>query len=125
MKRIREEFISKPNEDLLIEKQTQEAASVFVCRGSLSLVNHSRLKELEEQIFSAEGQKVVLDLRDVSYVDSSGLGTLAAALKKTMEQKRVLEVVANTTVRKTISAAGLESVFRLYDTVDAALSAPN
>jgi anti-sigma B factor antagonist len=115
MKRISEEYIAKPNEELRFEKSQQPGGVIIACRGALTLINHERLNELEAQIAASAPAKIVLDLRDVSFVDSSGLGTLASALKKTMELGSELALVANDTVKKTIATAGLEKIFRCYD----------
>lgn len=115
MKRISEEYISKPNEELRFEKTQQSGGVVITCRGALTLVNHERLKELEAEIASSAPGKIVLDLRDIGFVDSSGLGTLASALKKTMELGSELALVSNDTVNKTIAMAGLEKLFRCFD----------
>lgn len=124
MERIREEFISKPNQDLLIETRKRDAAIVYRCRGAFSLVNHERLKEFEADLATVEAARIVIDLRDVSFLDSSGLGTLASALKKVMEQGKELVLVPNPTVRRTFATAGLEGVFHFADSVDDALHSP-
>jgi anti-sigma B factor antagonist len=125
MKHISEEYISKPNEELSVEQRVQAGAQIFLCRGAFSLVNHARLKQVEAEIAAAVPNRIVLDLSEIGFVDSSGLGTLAAVLKKTMEQGKELALVANPTVRKTIATAGLEKVFQIFDSLDDALRTPS
>ena len=124
MRNIREEYVTKPNEDLFIESKKRGEAMVFRCQGSFSLVNHSRLKELEVEIAAAPVKRVIVDLRETSFLDSSGLGTLAAALKKAMDQGTELALVPSEAARRTLSTAGLETVFQLFDSVEEALQAP-
>jgi len=125
MERIREEYITKPNEDFLIESEKRGEAMVFRCQGSFSLVNSSRLKQLEVEIAAAPVARIIVDLRDVSFLDSSGLGTLAAALKKAREQGKELALVPNETARHTLTTAGLDNIFQLFNSVDDALQAPS
>jgi len=125
VERIREEYISKPNEDLLVESKKRGEAMVFRCKGAFSLVNRSRLKELEVEIAAAPVARIIVDLLDVSFMDSSGLGTLASALKKMMEQGKKLMLVPNSIVRKTLETAGLHTVFQLFESVDDALQSPS
>lgn len=125
MERIREEFITKPNQPLLIRKTKRGAAIVFTCQGAFSLVNHDHLHEVEDAIGKVEENRIVLDLREVTFLDSSGLGTLAATLKKAQERGKELVLVPSAAARSTLATAGLEKVFLLFDTVDDALGAPS
>jgi anti-anti-sigma factor len=61
-----------------IEKSEDEnghAVTTIICHGRLVSENSSQIKELVKP-FILLGGRIVLDLTDLGYLDSSGLGTL-------------------------------------------------
>ncbi|MEN0067333.1 MAG: STAS domain-containing protein [Myxococcota bacterium] len=76
--------------------------------------------ELSEAV--AGHRRVVLDMSNVKYIDSSGLGALIGVLK-TMESGGVLRLVhCTSTVQKVIQLTRLDRVFPSYETLEAALA---
>lgn len=64
---------------------------------------------------------VILDLSDVQFIDSSGLGAIVAAMKN-MGQKRKLALAGLTpTVDKVFRLTRMDSVFSLFGTLDGAI----
>lgn len=73
---------------------------------------------------STEGgsDTVILDLSDVQFIDSSGLGAIVAAMKQ-MGQSRKLALAGLTpTVEKVFRLTRMDSVFSVFPTLDGALS---
>jgi len=54
---------------------TGAAATTFVCHGRLTSQTGAQLKDAVKPLIG-QGGRIVLDLGDVNYVDSSGLGVL-------------------------------------------------
>lgn len=66
-------------------------------------------------------QRVVLDLSNVDFLDSSGLGAVVGAMKQ-LGKDRQLDLAALTpTVEKVFRITRMDRVFRIYDTTEAAL----
>lgn len=64
---------------------------------------------------------VVLDLSEVQFIDSSGLGAIVAAMKH-MGQSRTLALAGLTpTVEKVFRLTRMDSVFSVFSTLDSAL----
>jgi anti-anti-sigma factor len=118
----RQEPVSRYTQPLSIEREERGSAIVFHCRGAFSLLNDLRLREFEREVPTVEAQKIVLDFREVSYVDSRGLGTLAACVKKTRELHKELRLVPNQNARSVIVTTGLDKVLPLCETLDDALA---
>jgi len=60
-----------------VEFQEAESALVVLCHGSLTSENAPLLKaELKEKV--ARHKRIVLDLKEVPHIDSSGLGTVVS-----------------------------------------------
>lgn len=68
------------------------------------------------------GGLIILDLTDVLYTDSMGLGMLVGALKRANEYGvRLRFVITTPQVLKVLNITGLNRIFDLYATVDEAL----
>lgn len=66
-------------------------------------------------------ETVVLDLSEVQFIDSSGLGAIVAAMKH-MGQSRKLALAGLTpTVEKVFRLTRMDSVFSVFPTLDGAL----
>ncbi len=69
------------------------------------------------------GCALIVDLTDVSFIDSTGLGVLVTALKHTREAGGSLDVVvAAPRVLKVLALTGLDVVIPLHATLDEALA---
>ena len=68
--------------------------------------------------------RIILDLHDVNFIDSAGLGALIAARTSTANRGAGIKL-ANLTkkIRDALSITKLVTVFDVYDSVDAAVNA--
>ncbi len=111
-----------PDYSLRYEKETRGETLLFHCRGGFSLVNHGLLDRIIEQIKSAPERKVVLDLGGIRFMDSVGMGTIAAILKYTMAHEIEFVIVTNDIVSKLLGTSGLNRVIRTVHSVDEAFA---
>ena len=116
--------LDAPEYSLQIEKKTRSGALLFHCRGGFSLSNYALLDGIFEQIKATQERKVVLDLAGIRFMDSVGLGTIAAILKHAMATKKVFVLVSNDIVDQNLSAASLTKVMRIVHSVEEALAIP-
>jgi anti-sigma B factor antagonist len=93
-------------------------------RGDLDMAAAPDLEEaLEAAIRDSQGAFVV-DLSDVSFIDSSGLQVLLRARALLGREDRALALVCpHGRVRRVFELAGVSDVFALYATPDAAAAA--
>jgi anti-anti-sigma factor len=113
-----------PDYSLHIEKKTRGGALLFHCRGGFSLVNHALLDGIFEQIKATQERKVVLDLSGVRFMDSVGVGTIAAILKHSMATDKNLVVISNDIVNQNLTSANMTQVIRIVRTLEEALGTP-
>lgn len=89
-------------------------------------VDLSRSPELRQALRSASDRKperLVVDLSDVGYMDSSGLATLVEAMRTSKSTGSPLILASmNQKVRAIFEIARLDQFFKIVDTVDAALN---
>lgn len=69
-----------------------------------------------------EGPKhIILDLSQIDFVDSSGLGALVQLAKQAQNAKGTFQIVTNARVTQTVKLVRLEKFLSLQPTVEAAL----
>jgi anti-anti-sigma factor len=110
-----------PEYSLQIEKKTRGGALLFHCRGGFTLVNYALLDGIYEQIRATPERKVVLDLGGISFIDSVGVGTIAAIVKHTMATDKEFVLVSNDIVDQVLSTASMTKVMRIVRTMEEAL----
>jgi anti-anti-sigma factor len=107
------------------EQSLDETTRLLTVRGELDAATAPVLgQRIRRAVFWTEVTRAVVDLTEVTFVDSSGVTTLilshghAKALGR-----RVLFVCPDGSVLRRVKAYGLESELPLYDTREQALAA--
>lgn len=78
-------------------------------------------KEIKEKIASFGGMKIVLDLSNVAYIDSAGLGSLVAILKDARNSGKSFVLSSlKPNVKRIFEMTRLDKVFRIVDTPEEA-----
>jgi anti-sigma B factor antagonist len=106
----------------IIEKETS-GVTVLALAGRITLGEESnQLRTKIKDILGQGMKRLVLDLGNVSYIDSAGLGTLVAGYTSAQSQGASMKL-ANLTkrFREQLYITKLVTVFEVYDSVDAAV----
>ena len=107
--------------DLNIGVERGEAATLVVLRGDLDLATAPELRECLVKVID-EGERVVIDLEAVGFLDSAGLGILVGGLKRARTRGGELELVCTgQDVLKPLEITGLDRVFTIHAGRDDAL----
>jgi anti-sigma B factor antagonist len=95
--------------------------SIVVFTGEIDLESSPAAREVLLKCFGHTGN-VIVDLSEVSYIDSSGVASLVEALQaaKKNGSQFALAAVSEPT-RRVLELARLDKVFTLYDSVELAL----
>jgi anti-anti-sigma factor len=72
-------------------------------------------------IRDAADKRIVIDMREVGHIDSTGVGTLAMCLKHAMAQQKRIILIPNDAVRRALVTSALDTIFVQCDSVEAAL----
>jgi len=105
----------------IVEKESS-GVTILALSGRVTLGEESNQLRSHIKEMLAEGAKrLVLDLGNVSYIDSAGLGTLVAGYTSSQSQGAVMKL-ANLTkrFREQLNITKLVTVFDVYDSVEAA-----
>jgi anti-sigma B factor antagonist len=89
--------------------------------GEIDLHNAAEVGAALEQIASQQPTRVVVDLAEVGFVDSTALGALIQARKQLGNGNLVL-AAPGPAVRRALEVAGLIDHFSVHDSVDDALA---
>jgi anti-anti-sigma factor len=96
-------------------------SSVLRLAGELDLYNADEIRSgLEEAVACSRG-RVVVDLSEVEFLDSTALGVLIEARSKLGPNGLVLASPQHE-IRRTLQVSGLDRQLPVYDTVDAAVA---
>ena len=80
------------------------------------------LRERLHGLLADQTQKLVVDLDDVGFLDSTALGVLVGALKRARSEGGDVRIVCTQPrVRKVFEITRLDSAFDLFDSVDEAV----
>ena len=104
-------------------RQVDNGVTVVAPTGRLDVAGAPALKDAISEALKNVQPRVVLDLEGVSFVDSTGLGSVIAALKQVRSSQGDLRLAApNQQVRVVLELTTLDRVFPYYSTVEEALS---
>jgi anti-anti-sigma factor len=104
-------------------RQVDNGVTVVAPTGRLDVAGAPALKDAISEALKNGQPRVVLDMEGVSFVDSTGLGSVIAALKQIRSSQGDLRLAApNQQVRVVLELTTLDRVFPYYSTVEEALT---
>ncbi len=104
-------------------RQADNGATVIAPTGRLDVAGAPALKDAIAEIVSNGPPRVVIDMEGVTFVDSTGLGSVISALKQIRGSQGQLRLAApNQQVRVVLELTTLDRVFPYYATVEEALT---
>jgi anti-sigma B factor antagonist len=92
--------------------------------GEIDLYNAPEIKDIVNKLIEQKKYSVVINLKEVTYIDSSGIGALISSLsnlKKYHGGLKIINVFAS--VKKVFELTKLTSFFEIYDGEDDAVKA--
>jgi anti-sigma B factor antagonist len=107
-----------------IGERTRDGVTVLDVSGEIDLYNAPEIKNSISKLIEAKKYTVIVNLENVSYIDSSGIGALiygVSALKKYQGGLRLASV--NATVRQVFKYTKLVTFFQIHETEEEALRA--
>jgi anti-sigma B factor antagonist len=108
-----------------IATRQSEGRVIFDISGDIDLANSPAMrKALLGEIKEKKSPKVLLNLKSVRYIDSSGIASLVEGLKASRDQgSRLILYGLSPAVREVMELSRLQRIFEIYDTEEKALSA--
>ncbi len=101
--------------DINIETEELGACSVINVHGDIDVYSSPKVKETINALIEKEAYKIIINLEDIRYIDSTGLGVLIGALKRVKEHGGNITVVcSNPQIKKVFTITGLVKIFGIY-----------
>ncbi len=98
--------------------QVRNAVDVTIldCTGEVDLYSSTRLREALMKSIQSGGPSVLVNMKDVGYIDSSGIATLVEALQLTRRtQTRFGLFALRSNARSVLELSRLHKVFNIFE----------
>jgi anti-sigma B factor antagonist len=98
-------------------------ACVVKLAGELDLYNAEEVRQALQQAAAESPQRVVVDLSEVEFIDSTALGALIEARTKLQNRRAFLLAAPGLETRRALEISGLDRHFTVHESVSEALLA--
>src|SRR5205085_11910188 len=113
-----------PPEFALTEDALDADRHVVAVRGEIDLFTAPELKQKLTDAIEAGKSRIVVDLSDTTFLDSTALGVLIGAVKRLRTRDGVLTLVnTDANIAKTFEITGLDQIFTITASRDEAIAA--
>jgi len=104
------------------DKKEEDGKLVIAIHGEIDAYHSGEVKKfLKDAINETSVSKIVLDMSEVNYIDSAGLGSLVALYKDVrMAEKELVLASLKQTVIRIFEMTRLDRVFKIVQTVEEA-----
>ena len=101
-------YIKEKKEDYTIVRNEKANAEI-------ELTNITELNEILNGLIESGEKKIVIDFKNIVYIDSSGLGTMMAAMKKLKKRDGELGILSiSKEVLEVFTATKIAQFFKFY-----------
>ena len=105
----------EPHMELSIDRTSAGRTCTLVLAGEVDVYTAPALRQQLLDSIDEGCMDVIIDLENVGFIDSSGLGVLVGVLKRIRENDGSLRLAAaNESIVKVLMITGLDKVFPLY-----------
>ena len=91
-----------------VRVEDRNAAKVVLVKGDVDMGSSRKLREVLKDLTSKKTKRIVIHLKDMPYIDSSGLATLVECFRETQKYKGELRIAELTTARDDAGAVSEE-----------------
>lgn len=105
-------------------KTIDDAVELVEVNGEIDIYTSPSVKESINSLIAKGSYNFIINLDQVRYIDSTGLGVLIGALKKVREHDgHIYLVCVDQQIKKVFNITGLVKIFRIFESNDEAVSA--
>jgi anti-sigma B factor antagonist len=108
----------------LTEDSLDDERHVIAIAGEIDLFTAPEMKAALLGAIDSGKTRIVVDLSQTTFLDSTALGVLIGAIKRLRSRDGALTIVnTESTIAKTFEITGLDQIFTITDTREAAIAA--
>jgi anti-anti-sigma factor len=102
-------------------REVRDNSQVFRLAGLLDAFSEPTFRKVVDKYVEEGPSSIILDMSQIDFIDSSGIGALVQVAKKVQQANGKLQLIANSRVMQTIKMVRLEQFFKIQPNVEAAL----
>ena len=105
-----------------LKVRNQSGVTIVEIEGEIDLFHANKLKQLVTKLFESNVERAIINMQEVTYIDSSGIGALLHIFSET--KKRKLHIFFSNihgSVKKVIELTKLTSYFPIVGDVEEAI----
>jgi anti-sigma B factor antagonist len=117
--------LAASSEEARMQMQAETRGAVQVVRVRAPRIDAAGAVQFKERLRALAGDRgrVLLDLEEVTFVDSSGLGAIVAAMKMLAPERRLELAALSGNVARVFALTRMDSVFVIHPDAESALEA--
>ncbi len=105
--------------DLVMNTRDDAPYHVIEVAGEIDVATAPKFKEKVVEAIDAGHTRLVIDIQNVAFLDSTGLGVLVGALKRVRAQAGSLDIICTSDrLMRIFKITGLDKVFGLHASID-------
>ncbi len=105
-----------------VQVRNADNVTIIDCAGEVDLYSSTRLRDALMKAIQSGGPSVLVNMRDVGYIDSSGIATLVEGLQLSRQtQTRFGLFALRSNARSVLELARLHTVFNIFEDEEEAL----
>lgn len=113
-----------PPEFAITEHPIDAERHVLAVRGEIDLFTAPELKQVLAESIEAARIRIIVDLTETTFLDSTALGVLIGAVKRLRSRHGALAIVnVDDNIAKTFEITGLDQIFTILPTREEAIEA--
>lgn len=106
---------------LTINSRTEGTRRIVVLAGECDLATAPQLQEAVADLRAPEVSELILDVAELAFMDSTGLGVIVGALKRLRETGGVLKIAgAQGAVSRVLEVSGIDRIIPMFADVSTA-----
>ncbi len=110
--------------DLTLTTREADGKTIVAVGGEIDVYTAPKLRDKITELVGGGSYHLVVDMQQVEFLDSTGLGVLVGGLKKVRAHDGSLQLVCNQDrLLKIFRITGLAKVFVIHESADEALAA--
>ena len=102
-------------------RETRDNCQLLRLAGLLDAFSEPTFRKVLDKYVEEGPFNIILDLSQIDFIDSSGIGALVQIAKKIQNSGGSLQLITNPRVMQTVKMVRLEQFFKLQPSVEAAL----
>ena len=112
------------NNDFNVEERNEGSAWILAASGELDLRTSPQLEERLNHVWASGAELVILDLRQIEFMDSTGLRVLLGAHQRAQETSRRFALVRGADqVERVLTLTGVRDMLTIVDAPEELLAA--